>query len=87
MLDPFDAVPVAEAPSAVPRHVAGETVNLLLELPGQPRLADPTDADHRDEPSLALFRCLMKELLDQAEFSFPSDERRLQLSLPHRSTQ
>ena len=36
-----DAVAVGQAPPAVPEHRVGEAVDVLLELPPQPRLAGP----------------------------------------------
>ena len=51
-----DALAVGEAAAAVPPDVVGEPVDVLLELPGEARLADPGDADDRDELRLALLR-------------------------------
>ena len=48
-----DALAVGEAAAAVPPEVVGEPVDVLLELPGEPRLADAGDADDRDEVRLA----------------------------------
>ena len=36
-----DAVAVGEALAAVPEDVQGQAIDVLVELPGQPRLADP----------------------------------------------
>ena len=49
-----DAVPVGEAATAMPPGGVGEAVDVLLELPGEPGLADPADPDHRDELRLSL---------------------------------
>ena len=51
-----DALAVGEAAAAVPPDVVGEPVDVLLELPGEARLADPGDADDGDELGLALVR-------------------------------
>ena len=45
-------------------HLAGDAVEVLLELPGQPRLADAGDADDRDEVRLALLCRPVEMLLD-----------------------
>ncbi len=42
-----DALAVGEAAAAVPQHLVGEAVGVLLELPGQPRLADAGDPGDR----------------------------------------
>ena len=49
-----DALPVREAASAVPPDAFLEAVHVLEELPAEPRLADPGDADHGDELRPAL---------------------------------
>ena len=53
-----DALAVGETAAAVPPEVVGEPVHVLLELPGEARLADPGDPDDRDELRLALLRAM-----------------------------
>ena len=64
-----DAVAVGEAAAAVPPDVRREAVDVLLELPGEPRLADPGDADDRDERRALLVGGGVEEILDQAQLA------------------
>ena len=48
------ALAVGEAAPAVPVDGLGDAVEVLVELPREPRLADAGDAGHRDEVRLAL---------------------------------
>ena len=48
------AFAVGEAATAVPVHGVGDAVEVLVELPRQPRLADAGDAGQRDEVCLPL---------------------------------
>ena len=73
-----DALAIGEATAAVPVHVAGEAVDVLLELPREPRLADPGDPDDRDEAGLPLVARGVEEILDQAQLSVAADERGLE---------
>jgi hypothetical protein len=73
-----DAVAVREAAAAMPVHVVREPVDVLLELPREPRLADAGDAEDRDEPRAALFRGGVEEILDELELALAADERRLE---------
>ncbi len=45
-----DTLAVGEAPAAVPPDLLGQAVDVLEELPGQPRLADAGEADDREQP-------------------------------------
>ena len=60
------------------RTIVGEPVDVLLELPGEARLADPGDAGDRDELRLALLRRRVEELLDEPQLAVAADERRLE---------
>jgi hypothetical protein len=60
-----DAVAVGEAAAPVPEHRVRDAVEVLLELPGEPRLADAGDADDRDEVRLALLRRAVEMLLHE----------------------
>ena len=73
-----DSVAVGEAAPAVPAHVVCEPVDVLLELPGETRLAGARGADDRDEPRATLLRGRVEEILDQPELRRPADERRLE---------
>ena len=44
----------------------GDPVEVLVELPGEARLADPGDAGDRDEVRLALLGAGVEEVLDLA---------------------
>ena len=80
-----DAVAVREAASAVPPDVAGEPVDVLLELPREARLSDTADPDDRDEMRPAVFRGGVEELLDEPQLAIASDERRLEAAGLRRS--
>ena len=70
-----DALAVGQAAPAVPAHVRGQPVDVLLELPGQAGLPDPwlaLDDEHGRAPRL-LGR--VEELLDQAQLAVPGDQR------------
>ena len=73
-----DALAVGEAAAAVPVDVCGDPVEVLVELPGQPRLADPGDPRHRDELRPPLVGADVEEVLDLAQLAVAADERRLQ---------
>ena len=73
-----DAVAVGEAAAAMPPDLADEPVDVLLELPRQPRLADACDADDRDEPGAGLVGAGVEEILEQPELGRAADERRLE---------
>ena len=81
-----DSVAVAEAAPAVPPDHLGQSVHVLLELPGQPRLADAGNADDREQPCLALLRGGMQELLEHAQLAVATDEGRLEAGRTQRAT-
>src|SRR4051794_21588393 len=63
-------------------------VEVLVELPADPRLADPGDARDRDEVCLALVCRSVEEILDQAQLSVAAHERGFEarrLQLPART--
>ena len=62
----------------MPVHVVDEAVEVLVELPRQPRLADAGDAHGRDEVRRLLVGGGVEELLHEAQLAIPSDERRLE---------
>ena len=62
----------------MPVNVSHEAVHVLLELPREPGLADPGDAEHRDEPRLALVGGRVEEILDQAQLAVTADKRWLE---------
>ena len=80
-----DAVAVREAASGVPPDVAGEPVDVLLELPGEAGLADAADPDDRDEVRPAVFGGGVVELLDEPQLAIAPDERRLETAGLRRS--
>ena len=77
-----DAFAVGQAAAAVPAHVLGQAVDVLEELPREPRLARPGDRHHRDEMGLALTGRGVKELLDHAQLPVAAHERRLEAGRP-----
>ena len=72
------ALAVREAAAAVPVDGVGEPVEVLVELPGEARLADAGDAGDRDEMRLALLGGGVEEVLDLAQLAVAADERRLE---------
>ncbi len=73
-----DAFPVRQAAAAVPVHVLGQAVDVFLELPGEPRLADPGDPRNRDKLRTPILGGGMEELLDETKLSLATHERRLE---------
>ena len=59
-----DALPVGETATAMPVDGVDDPVEVLVELPRKPRLADPGDARDRNEVRLALVRARVEEILD-----------------------
>ena len=72
------ALAVGKAAAAVPVRDLREAVEVLVELPGQPRLADAGDAGDGDELGLALVGAGVEEVLDQAQLAVAADERGLE---------
>ena len=62
----------------MPPDVGGHTVDVLLELPREARLADSCHTDHGDEPRAQLLGRGLEQLLDQSQLTRASDERRLE---------
>ena len=77
-----DALAVGEAAAAVPPDDVGEAVDVLLELPREPRLADAGDADDRGERRPPVVARGVEEVLDEAELAVAPDERRLERARP-----
>ena len=72
------ALPVGEAAAAVPVHDLAQPVEVLVELPGQPRLADPRDPRHRDQLRPTLVGTDVEQVLDLPQLAVTADKRRLQ---------
>ena len=62
----------------MPVDGVGYAVEVLVELPRQPRLPDAGDARHRDEMRLLLVGAAVEEVLDLPQLAVASDERRLE---------
>ncbi len=73
-----DTLAVGEATAAVPVRELGDTVEVLVELPGQARLADAGDARDRDQMGVALALAVVEQVLDQTQLTIAADERRLE---------
>ena len=71
------ALAVGEAAPGVPEHLAGEAVDVLEELPGEPRLADAGHAGHEHEARRLPLGGGVEELLDEAQLVVASREGRL----------
>ena len=80
-----DALAVRQTAAPVPVDVLDDPVEVLVELPGEPRLADPGDARHRDEVRAAVLGCTVEHVLDQLQLAVPPDERRLEPGGAHRA--
>jgi len=72
------ALAVGEAAAAVPVRDLGKAVEVLVELPGEPRFADAGDACDRDELRAALVGARVEEVLDAPELAVAPDEGRFQ---------
>ena len=73
-----DPVAVGRRAAVVPPDPLDDAVDVLLELPGEPALADagrPGDG-HQPRPAIAARR--VEELLEQSELLVATDERRLE---------
>ena len=68
----------ARAPAAVPEHGLGQPVDVLLELPADPRLPDPGRSRHQDQARSAFALGGVQHVLDQSELHGPPHERSLQ---------
>ena len=75
---------VGRRPALVPVDDLGHAVEVLLELPDQPALADPALADDRDEPRPPLGTGREVEVLEHPQLRSAADERRLELLDPAR---
>src|SRR5205809_8093193 len=77
-----DAFAVGEAAATVPPGQVGKPVEVLEELPREPRLADACDSRHLHELRARLRRRRVKELLDEPKLAVAADERRLEALAP-----
>ena len=73
-----DALAVRQAAPPVPVDALGDAVEVLVELPREPRLPDAGDPGDGDEMGLPLLGRVVEELLDLAQLAVAADERRLQ---------
>ena len=73
-----DAVSIGETAPSVPPRRFQDAVEVLLELPGKPRLPHAGHRDDGDQVRAALVGGRVEELLGQAELALASDERRLE---------
>jgi hypothetical protein len=74
-----DPLSVRRGAALVPVDDLGDAVDVLLELPDQPRLADPALPHDRNEPRPSLGRRGRVEVLEHPQLGAASDERRLEL--------
>ncbi len=72
-----EALAVRGRSSMVPRHLLDHAVDVLLELPADPALADPGLAEDRHEPDRPFFADRGKEVLDDPEGALAADQRPL----------
>ena len=79
-----DAVAVGQAAATVPEERVGEPVDVLLELPAQPALADARDAGDDGEPRPAVLLRRVEELADLAQLTLATGHRRLEAVDPLR---
>ena len=73
-----DALAVGEAAAAVPVRQLCDSVEVLVELPGETRLADAGDARDGDQVRAPAALAVVEEVLDQPQLAVPADERRLE---------
>ena len=81
-----DAVAVAGGAAAVPVDLLDQTIDVLLELPREPALADARRAGDGDEARPLLLADLVQQVLEQAQLHLSTDERRLQALAPTAAT-
>src|SRR6185436_12712625 len=81
-----DALAVRRRPALVPPHLLGDAVAVLVELPGEPALADAGVAGDRDETRPAVARDRVVRVAQDPELRVPTDERRLERIGPPGST-
>ena len=62
----------------MPVDVLGEAVEVLVELPGEARLADPPDPRHRHEVGSSLLSRGVESVLDPLQLAVAAHERRLE---------
>ena len=62
----------------MPPGEADDAVEILLELPGEATLADPTDPGDADQAGPALAGRRMEQVLDEPELVVAADKRGLQ---------
>jgi hypothetical protein len=72
------ALAVREAAAAMPPDRLGDSVEVLVELPRQARLADAGDPGRGDEVRLPVVRGGVEELLHEPELPVAPHERRLE---------
>ena len=71
-----DALAVRGRATTVPVDRLEDAIEVLLELPGQPALADPARSGHRHEPRLAVASGRAYEILQQAQLFVAAHEWR-----------
>ena len=80
-----DPLAVRKAAAAMPERVAGQTVDVLLELPGKPGLADARNAGDEGELGALFVRRIVEQLLHEPELSIPADEWRFEAARAEQS--
>src|ERR1039458_4422802 len=76
-----DTFALGEAAAAVPADAPLDPVDVLFELPQQPRLPAAGLADYRDDPSAALPLARLKRLDDQRSLTIAPHQRRFESRL------
>ncbi len=74
-----DALAVRGRPAGVPVDRLHEAVDVVRQLPDEPRLARARGADDRDDPCPPLPAGRVQEVLEEPELGVAPDERRLEL--------
>ncbi len=77
-----DALAVCRRPAAVPVRVLDDPVDVLEELPRQPRLADAGRTDDRHQAQAGLAPGREEQVLQETQLVIPTDERRLEALRP-----
>src|SRR5439155_10530898 len=73
-----DAVAIRRRSAVVPEDLLDQPVDVLQELPGEPRLADPGRPDDRDKACAVLAARRVEQILEEPEIVIPADERGLE---------
>ena len=77
-----DALAVRRGATLMPPHALGDSVEVLLEFPGEPTLADTTGPDDRHVSDSTIAARVVEQVLEEAQILIATDERRFERISP-----